>query len=654
MAAPGASSSGPATSGIVGPVAHEVGLDGVEQHEPTGQEPVALGDGDGVAPPRPTRVQRVEPVVHRPRAVGAGAGEDGVDRLHVLGTADGLVGDHDHLGQDLAAEDDVAPLGVVGGVRSGIVPVTLVGDVQHGGQCGRQGVSPPVADAGTLPGCPGSVPGRRRSAVTPARSPRARRGGTPATPGSTAASTPATSDTADQDRRPARTGCVNTNSSSDSSADANAHAHTRPRTSPTAPPMAAMITDSQRTERRSCRRVMPMARSMPISWVRSYTDSASVFTIPSTAIELRQEQQRHRDAEELVDELGLGVARLVCGEHLDVREVVAAAPRATASRARAHASTPGRDGRVGAVVEVGLGEAGRGTARATRGTASRRRRRHRRRSPPPAPARTPFGNSSGDLVTEGEAVLDRLLLRHEHPVVAEVGDRAARASAGRRRRRARDRSTATTRSSSRRVDDDALRPKRKPDRAGDLGQRVDAGDDVGREPGELRGVDDEVGLERRSRTRRPAPWPTRRGSRPSRPARGRSRARSRWPRCDAGCASRCRARSRPVTPAATRTGDAEHAARAGGRTWRAAPRCRRRGAARRARRSAARRWRRRPTAARAMPTSEHRHAHRERARCRRRVRRRNVVGARLGEVADRRHRRDARPPGTRATATRRR
>ncbi len=48
--------------------------------------------------------------------------------------------------------------------------------------------------------------------------------------------------------------------------------------------MAAMITDSHRTDRRSCRRVIPTARSIPISCVRSWTDSASVFTMPSTAM----------------------------------------------------------------------------------------------------------------------------------------------------------------------------------------------------------------------------------------------------------------------------------------------------------------------------------------------------------------------------------
>ena len=47
--------------------------------------------------------------------------------------------------------------------------------------------------------------------------------------------------------------------------------------------MPAVITDSARTIRRTCRRHMPTARSMPSSRVRSCTDSASVLTIPSSA-----------------------------------------------------------------------------------------------------------------------------------------------------------------------------------------------------------------------------------------------------------------------------------------------------------------------------------------------------------------------------------
>ena len=44
--------------------------------------------------------------------------------------------------------------------------------------------------------------------------------------------------------------------------------------------MTAVITLSYRTIWPSCRRVAPMARSMPISRVRSCTLSTSVLTIP--------------------------------------------------------------------------------------------------------------------------------------------------------------------------------------------------------------------------------------------------------------------------------------------------------------------------------------------------------------------------------------
>ena len=45
-----------------------------------------------------------------------------------------------------------------------------------------------------------------------------------------------------------------------------------------------MATDSQRTMARSWRRVIPTARSNPTSRVRSITESASVLTMPSTAM----------------------------------------------------------------------------------------------------------------------------------------------------------------------------------------------------------------------------------------------------------------------------------------------------------------------------------------------------------------------------------
>ena len=58
-------------------------------------------------------------------------------------------------------------------------------------------------------------------------------------------------------------------------------ARTIPRTMPIAAPIRAVITLSWRIIRRTCRRVMPIARSIPISRVRSKTVSTSVFTIPN-------------------------------------------------------------------------------------------------------------------------------------------------------------------------------------------------------------------------------------------------------------------------------------------------------------------------------------------------------------------------------------
>ena len=57
-----------------------------------------------------------------------------------------------------------------------------------------------------------------------------------------------------------------------------------PTTIPTTAPNSAMITDSERIIARTCRRFIPTARSRPISWVRSNTDSISVLTIPISAI----------------------------------------------------------------------------------------------------------------------------------------------------------------------------------------------------------------------------------------------------------------------------------------------------------------------------------------------------------------------------------
>ena len=53
-----------------------------------------------------------------------------------------------------------------------------------------------------------------------------------------------------------------------------------PSGSPSAAPISAVITLSCRTIRRTCRRVIPTARSIPSSRVRSKTESTSVLTIP--------------------------------------------------------------------------------------------------------------------------------------------------------------------------------------------------------------------------------------------------------------------------------------------------------------------------------------------------------------------------------------
>ena len=54
-----------------------------------------------------------------------------------------------------------------------------------------------------------------------------------------------------------------------------------PSGSPSAAPISAVITLSWRIIRRAWRRVMPIARSIPSSRVRSKTESTSVLTIPN-------------------------------------------------------------------------------------------------------------------------------------------------------------------------------------------------------------------------------------------------------------------------------------------------------------------------------------------------------------------------------------
>ena len=58
-------------------------------------------------------------------------------------------------------------------------------------------------------------------------------------------------------------------------------ARNSPSGSPRPAPISAVITLSCRIIRRTCRRVIPIARSIPSSRVRSNTESTSVFTIPN-------------------------------------------------------------------------------------------------------------------------------------------------------------------------------------------------------------------------------------------------------------------------------------------------------------------------------------------------------------------------------------
>ena len=57
-----------------------------------------------------------------------------------------------------------------------------------------------------------------------------------------------------------------------------------PMTMPMIAPKTARITDSERIMARIWRRFIPTARSSPISWVRSNTDSMRVFTMPMRAM----------------------------------------------------------------------------------------------------------------------------------------------------------------------------------------------------------------------------------------------------------------------------------------------------------------------------------------------------------------------------------
>jgi hypothetical protein len=59
-------------------------------------------------------------------------------------------------------------------------------------------------------------------------------------------------------------------------------ANAMPRTMPSTAPISAVIADSSRTIERTWRRDVPIARSIPSSRVRSWIESASVFTMPNS------------------------------------------------------------------------------------------------------------------------------------------------------------------------------------------------------------------------------------------------------------------------------------------------------------------------------------------------------------------------------------
>ena len=153
-----------------------------------------------------------------------------------------------------------------------------------------------------------------------------------------------------------------------------------------------------------------------------------------------------------------------------------------------------RDGGVRAVVEVGLGE----PRPEQRPEITKNGDPPKRSSCPYIPAtRTsicPAREPERHAIAERQAVQARLLVEHEHRRRRRCRRRDPPASAGRPRRRARCPSTPTTRSSSSpvvvigRTD-----PNRKPTASSTSGSAADAGDDLGREAGELVRVDHEVG-----------------------------------------------------------------------------------------------------------------------------------------------------------------
>ena len=94
-------------------------------------------------------------------------------------------------------------------------------------------------------------------------------------------------------------------------------ASTIPSGSPSAAPISEVTTDSCRIIRRTWMRVIPTARSIPSSRVRSKTVRTSVFTIPKIEITMLEPEQDEEQVEQDVDALLLGVLELLLG--LDLR-----------------------------------------------------------------------------------------------------------------------------------------------------------------------------------------------------------------------------------------------------------------------------------------------------------------------------------------------
>ena len=65
---------------------------------------------------------------------------------------------------------------------------------------------------------------------------------------------------------------------------------------PSTAPISAVITLSWRTIRRTCRRFMPSARSVPSSRVRSKVESTSVLTMPNSETITASASSTHRTA----------------------------------------------------------------------------------------------------------------------------------------------------------------------------------------------------------------------------------------------------------------------------------------------------------------------------------------------------------------------